>query len=284
MRQWLLLMTLILTLVSCGSQASKDTETKEESVQVVEVDEYSYVLVEGGTFNMGYAFGDEEEDEKPTHNVTLDSFYMSKYEVTQKEYMELMDYNPSKFSGDNLPVEQITWYDTVVYANKLSEKRKLKPYYNINSVTKDGNAIIDAQVTIIGGKGYRLPTESEWEYAAKGGKLSKSYMYSGSNNVDEVAWYASNSNKKTQIVGKKKANELGIHDMSGNVYEWCWNGNGSYSSSYKTNTTGDASSAIRVSRGGSWGVNASFLPVTDIYYSYSYNYGSLKGFRLVKSY
>lgn len=279
MKKWLLLMVLILTIVSCGRQASKDTETKEEAVQVNEDD---YVLVEGGTFNMGYTFGDEEEDKKPTDNVTLDSFYMSKYEVTQKEYTELMDYNPSKFSGDNLPVEQITWYNAVMCANKLSEKRKLKPYYNISSITKDGNAIINAQVTIVGGKGYRLPTESEWEYAAKGGKLSKNYMYSGSNNVDEVAWYASNSNKKTQMVGEKKANELGIYDMSGNVWEWCWNG--PYRSSYKTNTTEDYGSAIRVSRGGGWGVDESFLPVTFIYYSRSDNYGSLKGFRLVRSY
>ena len=135
---------------------------------------------------MGDTFGDGDESQQPTHSVTLDSFYMSKYEVTQKEYREIMGYNPSNFSGDNNPVEQVTWYDAVMYANKLSEKEGLAPYYNISIVTKWGDVIANATVTIVGGKGYRLPTESEWEYAARGGNQSKGYKYSGSNNIDEA--------------------------------------------------------------------------------------------------
>ncbi len=260
MKKLLLLMTLILTLVSCGTQASKEAEVKEVVQEEVQVED-GYVLVEGGTFTMGDTFGDGEEDQKPTHSVSLDSFYISKYEVTQKEYKELIGYNPSKISGENNPVEHVSWYDAVIYANRLSEKVGLKPYYDISNITKDGD-ITYATVTILGGKGYRLPTESEWEYAARGGNQSKGYKYSGSNNVDEVAWYDKNSDSKTQVVGQKKANELGIYDMSGNVHEWCWDLDGSYSSSKKTNPTGALESYYRVFRGGSWDCLASLVSVT----------------------
>ncbi len=243
-----------------------------------------YVLVEGGTFNMGDTFGDGASDQKPTHRVTLDSFYMSKYEVTQKEYRELMGYNPSSFSGDNNPVEVVNWYDAVIYANKLSEKEGIKPYYNISNVIKDGNKIRNATVTIAGGKGYRLPTESEWEYAARGGNQSKGYKYSGSNNVDEIAEYEGNNDESTNPVGGKKANELGIYDMSGNVCEWCWDWYGLIGTSNKTNPTGRVSGDSRVVRGGGWFSSESEATVNYRSSSTPGSYDFDAGFRLVRSY
>ena len=192
------------------------------------------VKVEAGTFMMGATPEMEKpnSDEKPIHQVTLiNDYYMGKYEVTQALWEAVMGSNPSYFKGDNLPVEKVSWNDCQEFISKL------------NSLT---------------GRKFRLPTEAEWEYAARGGKKRRGYQYSGSSNITDVAWYDGNSGSKTHPVGTKQANELGIYDMSGNVYEWCLDRYGSYSSFSQANPTGSDSGSFRVYRGGGWAGDAWF--------------------------
>jgi formylglycine-generating enzyme required for sulfatase activity len=203
------------------------------------------VNLKGDYFIMGSYDG--ECNEKPICCVCVNDFSIGKYPVTQEQYESVMGKNPSRFknSGKNAPVEKVSWYDAVEFCNKLSEKEGLQKCY-----TGSGRSII----CDFSANGYRLPTEAEWEYAAKGGNKSKGYKYSGSNNVDEVAEYDGNNNKSTKPVGGKKANELGIYDMSGNVWEWCndWYNSDYYESSPASNPTGPDSGNYRVFRGGSW--------------------------------
>ena len=199
------------------------------------------VRVEGGSFDMGSISLDRAE--RPVHRVTVSSFYISKYVVTQKLYSAVMGKNPSRFSGEDNPVVEVTWFQAVKFANALSTKDGLNPVFTKrwSKVTADWSA-----------NGYRLPTEAEWEYAARGGNKSRGYEYAGSNTVDEVAWYWENSGNITHPVGCKKANELGLYDMSGNVDEWVWDWYDSYYYNFSpgTDPRGPAIGANRVIRGG----------------------------------
>jgi len=189
---------------------------------------WGLVFVEGGTFTMGATSEQGSEvwdDEKPAHKVTVSDFYIGKHEVTQAQWKAVMGSNPSHFKGDNLPVDSVSWDDCREFIRKLNERTGLR---------------------------FRLPTEAEWEYAARGGNQSRRYKYSGSDDLGSVAWYGGNSGNKTHPVGQKRANELGLYDMSGNVGEWCLDWKRDYSSFSQTNPMGPVSGAYRVRRGGSW--------------------------------
>jgi sulfatase modifying factor 1 len=180
---------------------------------------------------------DCKDDEKPAHPVTLSSFNIGKYEVTQAQWQEVMGANPSKFKGcAECPVENVSWNDTQEFIKKLQK---------------------------LTGKRFRLPTEAEWEFAARGGTTSKGYQYAGGNTLSSVAWHYNNSNKKTHPVGQKDPNELGLYDMSGNVFEWCsdWFGKDHYNNSSSSNPKGASSGIHKVLRGGRWNGGAAYSRV-----------------------
>ena len=202
------------------------------------------ILVKGGTFKMGNEKETVFADELPVHDVTLNDFYIGTYEISQQEWQNVMGYNPSHFQGDDLPVESISWYEAVNFCNKLSEKEGLTPAYKFGR----GNTVIwDDKAN-----GYRLPTEAEWEYAARGGADTKNTIYSGSDDADIVGWFKANSKATTHPSGMKACNEIGLYDMSGNVWEWCWDWYGDYSSKPATNPKGPVMGTERCRRGGGW--------------------------------
>ena len=184
---------------------------------------FEMVFVEGGSFMMG---NENYDIEKPIHQVTLTSYYIGQFQVTQALWNTIMPNNPSRFKGDTLPVESVSYDDCNIFIKKLNE---------------------------ITGKHFRLPTEAEWEFAARGGTKSKGYKYSGSNNIEEIAWYGKDySSGKIHPVCKKKPNELGIYYMSGKVWEWCQDWFGSYLSINQTNPIGPNIGTYREYRGGCW--------------------------------
>jgi len=187
--------SIIIPFLFFFINAFAQSTTSEE----INIDVETMIFVQGGTFTMGCT--DEqvrycENDENPPHQVTVSSFYIGKYEVTQEQWRAIMGNSPAHFRGSNLPVENVSLREIKKFIRKLNKKT---------------------------GKKYRLPTEAEWEFAARGGIHSKGYLFSGSNNIDNVAWYDKNSNHKTHTVGTKAPNELGIYDMNGNVFELCSN-------------------------------------------------------------
>jgi len=213
--------------MSAKKQKSKQITMSENQRQtIIQNLINNMVYVEGGTFLMGATVeqaDDAWEDETPIHQVTLSSFYIGRYEVTQQEWQAVMGNNPSKFKGAKQPVGRVSWNDCQLFIRKL------------NTLT---------------GRQFRLPTEAEWEFAARGGKKSRGYKYAGSNDLDKVAWHWSNCSGKTHEVGQKLPNELGLYDMNGNVEEWCQDWFAYYSSSNVMNPKGPSSGSTRVFRGG----------------------------------
>ena len=247
------------TLNATLSKLATTTTTTATTTAQAATPNIEMVFVKGGTFTMGATAeqgSDASSNEKPTHSVKLSDFYIGKYEVTQAQWKAVMGTNPSNWKGDNLPVENVSWNDVQEFISKLNAQT---------------------------GKKYRLPTEAEWEYAARGGNQSKGYKYSGSNSISNIAWYDANSNKMTHIVGQKSPNELGIYDMSGNVWEWCQDWLGNYSSSFQTNPIGPSSGSYRVLRGGSWSYIARTCRVSIRGYSKPVDRYNRHGFRLALS-
>ncbi|MDD3098048.1 MAG: SUMF1/EgtB/PvdO family nonheme iron enzyme, partial [Candidatus Cloacimonetes bacterium] len=238
--------------------------------------------------------------ELPTHSVTLNSFYIGKYEVTQAEYAQYMQPSSSWSSDDglgaNYPAYYVSWYAILKYCNLRSMAEGLTPVYSIsgstdpaiwgNVPTSSNNATWDAAICNWNANGYRLPTEAEWEYAARGATNTPDYLYSGSDDINTVAWYdGNNSPYGSKPFGTKAPNGLGLYDMSGNVWEWCWDWYGSsyYSSSPSSNPTGPASGSFRVLRGGLWFDSAYYCRVADrYYYSPHFSYFNF-GFRLCRA-
>jgi formylglycine-generating enzyme required for sulfatase activity len=247
------------------------------------------VRIPRGTFQMGSPANEPERwNDEVQHSVTVNAFYMGKYEVTQAEYEAVMGTNPSHFKGANLPVENVSWYDAVEFCNRLSQREGLTPAYTIDKSQSDPNnkGEYDTVRWLVtwnpNANGYRLPTEAEWEYAAKGGNGSPgNYTYSGSNSADAVAWYSGNSGGTTQPVGTKERNSLGIYDMSGNVWEWCWDWYGNYASGTQNDPRGP-SGAGRVLRGGSWPDSAAIVRSAYRYYDTPSYRNYYIGFRLVR--
>lgn len=244
------------------AKKKKKKGKKEETVlpsvsrQLLDSIAGNMVWVTGGKFIMGNYAG--EADEKPEYEVIVDGFAISKYPVTQHQWTAVMGSNPSEFAGcDACPVDRVSWDDAQRFIATL------------NRLT---------------GKKYALPTEAEWEYAAKGGLKTNRYRYSGSDNIDDIAWHGGNSNRRPHPVGEKAPNELGLHDMSGNVWEWCqdWYNKNYYELQENNNPTGPASGAARVRRGGSWftqAVNCKTSTRNSVKQDYKDDSG---GFRLVQ--
>jgi formylglycine-generating enzyme required for sulfatase activity len=222
------------------------------------------VFVQGGTFMMGATseqgdecFGSEKPAQKPAHKVTLSDFYIGKYLVTQAQWGAVMGSNPSSITDDlSRPVGCVSWSDVQEFIKKLN---------------------------IMTCKQYRLPTEAEWEYAARCGVRSRGFKYAGSNDIGEVAWYGGNSGSETHPVGSKRPNELGIYNMSGNVYEWVNDWYGNYTAGATTNPIGPASGSYRVCRGGSWDLVAGRCRVSDRFSDDPGYRFSNSGFRLALS-
>ena len=204
------------------------------------------VFIQGGSFIMGSPDNEQGRTgrEGPRRQVTVNSFFMGKFPVTQAEYQEVMGTNPSHFKGDTLPVEQVSWFDAVEFCNKLSLKEGLAPAYTVNG----NNVAWDREAD-----GYRLPTEAEWEYACRAG--TQTPFYSG-DSVNDAGWHSGNSGNRTHPVGEKQPNPWGLFDMHGNVLEWCWDWLDNYSERAQTNPTGADSGTNRVYRGGAWNFQA----------------------------
>ena len=300
----------VILFASCGSKAaviqeepvviSPQPEEAEPIPALIEM-----VSIHGGSFSMGSPKGTNNslDIERPVHRVTINDFNLGKYEVTQGQYFEVIGARPSNFSSNpeddspdgwkKLPVEMVNWYETLVFCNKLSVKEKLNPVYRINGSTNPDDwgdvpttrkAVWDSAEMIRGADGYRLPTEAEWEYAARGGDGSpKNFTYAGNNTPNAVSWYYDNSGYKIHQVGSKDPNDLGLYDMSGNAMEWCWDWLGDYNAGDKENPTGPSSGQYRVIRGGGWSVSVHYSRTSYRHNNTPFYRGVNLGFRVACS-
>jgi len=232
------------------------------------------VFVEGDTAVVGSISPDAEADEFPMRQSVLRSFYIGKFEITQREWQMVFENNPSRFKDDIHPVENVSFYDAVEFCNQKSLLDGFMPFYEI----RDDEIIYNFDAN-----GYRLPTEVEWEFAAKSGKLYVDETFSGSNDPDQVGWYNLNSKAATNPVGRLNPNQLGIHDMSGNVYEWIWNWYACYSVSTHNFYSGPESGTDKVIRGGSWYHDKSNMRITARNYGKPYTKTNYIGFRVVRN-
>ena len=268
-------LSALFWLMGCSFTANQDISTARGDDFIESQYGIGMVYVQGGTFSMGCVpeYSDDcLEREKPAHEVTLSDFYIGKYEVTQKkQWREIMGDDirrkreeagerPLFGEGDDYPMYYVNWYDSVDFCNRLSELTGRNPAYIIDKTGNDPYAVDGRWVikSVPGANGWRLPSEAEWEYAARGGNKSQGYQYSGSHDLDEVAWHISNMEGLmgygTRPVGTKNANELGIHDMTGNVWEWVndYFGSAYYNSSPVQDPKGPAVGSLCVYRGGGW--------------------------------
>lgn len=243
------------------------------------------VLVEGGTFKMGSKDRDwvADNDEQKEHDVTVNTFLMSKFEVTVWEWKQFAKANKLKMPEtpewgwkDNYPINNITWEEAIAYCNWISKKEKLQPVYS----KRGPNYVCDFTAN-----GYRLPTEAEWEFAAKGGIKTKETRYSGSNNADEVAWHKLISKKSPHTVGTKLPNELGIYDMSGNVWEWCWDwyNKDYYKIEAGNNPKGPEMGERKCVRGGSWDSHINYLRPANRISTFPNKTHEFYGFRVIRT-
>ena len=205
--------------------------------------------------------------------VTISTFEMSKTLITQDEYQKVMDNNPSHFTGKDLPVDSVDWYAAVEFCNRLSQTQGLTPAYTIDGRTVSWNRFAN---------GYRLPTEAEYEYAARGGNKPDKTIFAGSNTAADVAWYADNSSQTTHPVAQKKPNSLGLYDLSGNLYEWCWDWYDETLAGGR-DPSGPAQGSLKVLRGGCWKSPAYMVGVSQRSNSFPYDNDPVLGFRVVRS-
>ena len=286
-RKCLLLLLLFIPVSSLISQNVYDEFLKKEN-RLGGLAEL--VLVEGGVMNMGSEDG--YSIEQPVHSVELGSFWVMTTEVTQKLWKKVNRKNPSKIKGNLRPVDSVTWYDAVEFCNNLSELDNLEPCYTIYKKEKDKSNTNSHDkkkwvvVCNFNNNGYRLLTEAEWEYAARGGSFSEGFRYSGGDDPKEISWYKRTSRRLSHTVGDKQSNELGIYDMSGNISEWCWDRFSPvyYRKSPTINPRGAEKSSFRALRGGNWSLSSKYITVYSRSFQGADNQNALIGFRIGRSY
>ena len=247
----ILIICTFLLLSSCFENLEKNI-SKNHGIGSA----HAMVLINGGSFIMGQDNGNK--DEGPTHKITLASFYMVKTEVIQAKYHKIMGVNPSFFKGQNLPVDSVSWLDAISFCNKRSMEDGLIPSYDLTT------GLCDFTVN-----GYRLPTEAQWEFAAGLGKTKKFFFDKSIKSLDLYSWNKSNSQRRTHLVSQKKANQNGLYDIYGNVFEWChdWYSSKYYLNSVVTNPRGPLKGKNKVLRGGSY---ASGENICNNYYRFNY--------------